>query len=96
MFIAHYEHVLLEPRDYIEPLSSFLDLNPDRKKALEKRLTKKGKLPSRKAHDITRIQECKGLEKDACYSKYLKILDEFFHARSFMWPTFAGNGFDMI
>jgi hypothetical protein len=28
------------------------------------------------------------------YIQVSNILEEFFHARSFMWPTFAGNGFD--
>jgi len=121
-----------------------------RLQALKGRLSKKGKMPSRKAHKLTQYKECKaaGLTEEACYKKvrcvvmscawlalvfmcgvgfvvllvlllvllllllyivvmvYLlfllliitqisALMDEFFGLRSFMWPTFAGNGFDL-
>lgn len=64
--------------------------------ALKGRLSRNGKLPSRKAHKLTQYKECKalGLAEEACYKKISTLLDEFFGLRSFMWPTFAANGFD--
>ena len=100
VFIAHYEHVLSNPSDYIEPLTDFLELNTLQKEALRKRLSKKGKsLVSRKTHKLTQYKECneKGqLNEKNCYRHITQILDEFFIDRSFMWPTFAGNGFNVL
>jgi hypothetical protein len=68
------------------------------KDALAKRLTKKGKYPSRKSHKLTQYKECKdaglGNDEKKCYQKVSGLLDEFFLDRAFMWPTFAANGFD--
>ena len=64
--------------------------------ALKNRLSKKGKVPSRKAHKLTQYSECKAhnLGEEACYNKISTLLDGFFDLRKFMWPTFAANGFD--
>eukprot|EP01032_Pedospumella_encystans_P023735 gene23735-26858_t len=95
-FIAHYEQALADPQAFLEPLSAFLELSPASKLALKGRLSKKGRMPSRKAHKLTQYKECKaaGLDEEACYRKISTLMDEFFGLRSFMWPTFAGNGFD--
>jgi hypothetical protein len=84
--------------------------------ALKSRLSKTGKLPSRKSHKLTQYKECKelNLSEQQCYQKVTftthrttafiddtlfvqisNMLDEFFRLRSYMWPTFAGNGFDI-
>jgi len=95
IFIAHYEHVLAEPRAYLEPLSQFMELSNEAKTILKQRLGKPGKLPSRKAHKLDQYEECKSekLTGAGCYQKVHKIVDSFFIDRSFMWPTFAGDGF---
>eukprot|EP01033_Poteriospumella_lacustris_P003203 gene3203-2356_t len=71
IFIAHYEHVLAEPRSFIEPLAHFLELGEGEKTALKQRLTKSGKVPSRKPHKLDQFEECKlaGLTGTACYQK---------------------------
>eukprot|EP01036_Dinobryon_divergens_P031037 gene31037-40374_t len=94
-FIAHYEHVLADPQAFIEPLTQFLELDSSQKEVLRKRLSKKGKLPSRKAHKLSKYKDCIGMDEYSCYVKIQKLLDEFLTARKFMWPTFAGNGFDL-
>lgn len=96
IMIAHYEHALADPTAYIEPLSAFFELDEPAKNVLKTRLSKKGKLPYRKMHKLTQFQECKsqGLNEAVCYNKVLNILETFFLDRAFMWPTFAGNGFD--
>jgi hypothetical protein len=38
---------------------------------LKKRLTKNGKIPSRKAHKLNKYKECRGLDDDVCYKKVL-------------------------
>lgn len=95
-FIAHYEHALADPAAYVNPLASFLELGPTEKEALRKRLSKKGRMPSRKAHKLTQYAECKdaGLTEQPCYQHVSSMLDAFFLDRRFMWPTFANSGLD--
>jgi hypothetical protein len=31
VFVAHYEHVLADPRAYVEPLATFLELSQNEK-----------------------------------------------------------------
>ena len=95
-FVAHYEHVLADPAAYIEPLTSFLELGPAEREALKRRLSKRGRMPARKAHKLTQYAECKdaGLGEQACYHHVSRLLDTFFLDRGFMWPTFASSGFD--
>jgi hypothetical protein len=96
IFVAHYEQALADPIAFIEPLSAFLELNEKAKQTLKSRLQKKGKFPSRKQHTLTQFKHCKdaNLQEKACSAKITKLLDTFFGDRSYMWPTFAGNGFD--
>ena len=97
IFIAHYEHALTDPHAFLEPLSQFLELAPAAKRILKERLSKQAKRPSRKAHKLTQYQECaaSGIsDEKKCYTKIVTLLDDFFNTRRFMWPTFAGNGFD--
>lgn len=63
---------------------------------VRRRLTKNGKVPSRKAHKLTQYAECKrgALSEQECYAQMSGLLESFFAARGFMWPTFAANGFD--
>eukprot|EP01041_Mallomonas_annulata_P002281 gene2281-4439_t len=100
-FIAHYEHVLTDPSAYIGPLSDFLQLTPSQIKVLSSRLStpshkQKPAVPSRKKHKLTQYKECKerGLDSEGCYQQVLKLLETFFYDRAFLWPTFAGNGFE--
>lgn len=96
IFIAHYEHVLADPNAYVTPLSDFLQLGPKGKQVLSSRLTgrpEKEKLPARKKHKLTQYKECKGLSEAVCYAKVESLMDTFLLDRSFLWPTFAGNGF---
>jgi len=97
IFIAHYEHVLADPRAFLEPLSQFLELSDSEKKALKQRLSKEGKIPSRKPHKLDQYSECKEEGKTGveCYNKVHKIINDFLLHRNFMWPTFAANGFDV-
>jgi hypothetical protein len=98
IFVAHYEHVLEKPNDYIDPLSAFLELNPEQKIELRKRLNKSGKKVSRKPHKLTQYPDCQaaglGDDVNTCYNAIKRLADNFFLKRSFMWPTFAGNGFN--
>jgi hypothetical protein len=109
IFIAHYEHVIEQPMDYLDPLASFLELTSDGGggvggdgsnigyNELKSRLNKQGKLVSRKAHKLTQYHDCKeaGLQDVAsCYKAVSNLADKFFKDRAYMWPTFAGNGFD--
>ena len=98
IFIAHYEHFLKEPAAFIEPLSTFLELDEKAKTELKKRLSNKGKSPSRKIHKLTQFRECKkaglGSNLIECSNLIMNILERFLFERKFMWPTFAGNGFD--
>ncbi len=98
IFLAHYEHILAEPNSYIKPLSAFLELDNKREDALRGRLTKPGKHVTRKVHKLTNYPDCvtAGLGSDAvaCYSALQTLLDDFFQERGYMWPSFAGNGFD--
>ena len=98
ILVAHYEHVIEVPNAYLEPLSTFLELNENQKSELKKRLSKPGKKVLRKPHKLTQYHDCQvaGLGNDitGCYNALQKSLDSFFTKRSFMWPTFAGNGFD--
>ena len=100
IFIAHYEHALKDPKAFLEPLSVFLELDSKAKNALLQRLSKKGKFPSVKVHKLTQFEECKkaGLEGNlvGCSNLITGMLDNFFHDRKFMWPTFAANGFNFI
>ena len=95
IFLAHYEHVLADPRAFLEPLSQFLELSEPEKRVserfafyskftlstqvLKQRLSKDGRLPSRKAHKLDQYAECKNenrVGKD-CYEKvrdYLRIM----------------------
>jgi hypothetical protein len=99
-FIAHYEHTLADPIAFINPLAAFLELDSNAKIELSKRLTRKGKFPSRKKHKLTQYSECKaaGLESNVhkCSNMITEKLDNFFMDRNYMWPTFAANGFDFI
>lgn len=54
-------------------------------------------MPSRKAHKLDQYQECKdeNISGEECYEKIHQLVDSFIHQRNFMWPTFAGNGFDV-
>ena len=71
--------------------------------ALKSRLKINGKFPVRTEHTFTQYSMCKGggpggtggLSKSQCYQRVSSTLDDFFGARKFMWPTFAGNGFDV-
>jgi len=98
IFIAHYEHAIGDPSAYVEPLSAFLELNTSQKGFLESRLKKSsGKPVTRKVHKLTHYPDCKaaGLsDTTQCYTALQNLLDSFFLERGFMWPTFAGNGFD--
>eukprot|EP01038_Epipyxis_sp_PR26KG_P014884 gene14884-20016_t len=96
IFIAHYEHVLADPMAYYEPLSTFLEFDNKKKELFKKRLsTRDNKIPSRKPHKLNQYAECKSIHDELeCYEKITQMLDSFFNLRSFMWPTFAGNGFD--
>jgi len=98
VFIAHYEHAIAEPSAYVEPLSAFLELNAQQKSQLEARLKKSsGKPVTRKVHKLTHYPDCKaaGLsDTTQCYNALQNLLDAFFLERGFMWPSFAGNGFD--
>lgn len=99
IFIAHYEHALKDPKAYIGPLASFLELDEGAKKELTKRLSQKGKFPSQKVHKLTQFEECKKAKLTSiaeCSNLITGILDRFFMDRKFMWPTFAANGFDFI
>jgi hypothetical protein len=96
-FIAHYEHVLYKPEDYMEPLAQFLELDAAGRAALKATLRRRtGKLPSRKAHNLMKYPDCKRLEADECYKKIANQVEDFFIPRGHMWPTFAANGFDII
>ena len=61
-------------------------------------LSNKGKSPSRKIHKLTQFRECKkaglGSKLLECSNLIMNILERFLFERKFMWPTFAGNGFD--
>eukprot|EP00605_Chrysophyceae_sp_TOSAG23-4_P000536 GSChrysophyteH1.ASY1.ANO1.605.1 assembled CDS len=98
IFIGHYEHVLEDPGAYIEPLSEFLELESAQKKELTKRLNKSGKKVSRKPHKLTQYPDCQavgaGSDLLACYNAIQRLADDFFVKRGFMWPSWAGNGFD--
>ena len=98
ILIAHYEHVLKDPKAFIEPLSTFLELDERAKNALKKRLSKNGRFPSRKTHKLTQFDECKkaglGSNLIECSNLIMNILERFLFDRKFMWPTFSGNGFD--
>ena len=100
MFIAHYEQALRDPKSFIGPLTSFLELDKSASEELTRRLSKRGKFPSRKEHKLTQYKECQtaglgnGLKE--CSQLITNLLDRFFQERNFMWPTFAGNGFDFI
>ncbi len=66
---------------------------------LKKRLSKNSKAPSRKAHKLTQFAECKpaagpALSEAQCYQRVDALMERFLADRRFMWPTFAGNGFD--
>jgi len=98
-FVAHYEHVLTDPSVYVAPLVDFLELSAKQKQVLAQRLAtpaKKKAPPARKKHKLSQFEECKsaGLSGDICYEKITSILESFFVDRAFLWPTFAGNGFD--
>jgi len=96
VFIAHYEHALADPHAFLEPLSTFLELDVEAKKYLKSRLSRAGQLPPRKAHKLTQYSECNGIkDEQLCYKKISTLLDSFFQQRSFMWPTFGANGFDV-
>lgn len=96
IFIAHYEHALADPPAFLEPLSTFLELDADAKKVLKARLSKAGQLPPRKVHKLTQYSECNGISNEQlCYNKISNLLDSFFQERAFMWPTFGANGFDV-
>ena len=98
ILIAHYEHVLKDPAAFIGPLSTFLELDEKAITELKKRLSNKGKSPSRKIHKLTQFSECKkagmGSNLLECSNLIMSILERFLFERKFMWPTFAGNGFD--
>ena len=98
IFIANYEQALADPIAFVHPLSIFLELKSDvQKSALLSRLSKKGKFPSRKPHKLTQFRQCKELninDEAACYKHIESMVDNFLVDREFMWPTFAGNGFD--
>ena len=96
IFIAHYEHLLADPKAFIEPLSIFLQLddsdgngNGNAKKELRRRLSKKGRLPSRTAHKLTQYSECSDEDSEQqCYRKvytlpmvFIKILYIYFMDR---------------
>jgi hypothetical protein len=91
---------LRDPRSFVGPLSSFLELDKAATAELTRRLSKKGRFPSRKEHKLTQFAECKkaGLSDNLkeCSQLITNLLDRFFHERNFMWPTFAANGFDFI
>jgi hypothetical protein len=65
---------LADPRAFLEPLSDFLELDSKAKQVLKGRLSKSGKLPSRKAHKLTQYNECKthNLAEEVCYKKVNK------------------------
>lgn len=99
VFVAHYEHVLADPIAYAQPLSAFLELNAEQKGELSKRLSKMVSKPvARKVHRLTQYPDCKsaglGDNVEKCYNALLELSDTFYQDRGFMWPTFAGNGFD--
>ncbi len=98
VFIGHYEHVLADPKSYIQPLAAFLDLNSAQRAELSKRLDKPGESVSRKVHRLTQYPDCKGAglgdDVERCYKALSDLLDDFFLDRGYMWPTFAANGFD--
>ena len=100
IFIAHYEQVLRDPRSFVGPLSSFLELDKSASAELSRRLSRNGKFPSRKEHKLTQYPECQkaGLSDNVkvCSQLITNLLDRFFHERNFMWPTFAANGFDFV
>ena len=101
IFIAHYEHVLGDPAAYVKPLSTFLELTESAQKVLAQRLSKGGKLPHRKVHKLTQYSDCNKangvkLSEQACYKMLNDKFDNFFLDRNFMWPTFAGNGYNFI
>ena len=82
---------------YYEPLSTFLELDNKSKNNLKRKLDKDGSIPDRKIYKLTQYKECKGItDEENCYNIIKKSLDEFFIKRNFMWPTFAGNGFNYI
>ena len=94
IFIAHYEHILSSPKSYIEPLSAFLELDKKAQNDLKRKLNKDGTIPDRKLYKLTQYKECKDiLDEEKCYDMIQQNLDNFFGKRSFMWPTFAGNGY---
>ena len=99
IFVAHYEHVLAKPSSYAEPLADFLEFDDRKKSKLAKALKDKDKgkvaLPQRTVHKLTQYPECVGIKGDIanCYNRITTKIDTFLSARSFMWPTFAGNGF---
>ena len=87
---------------HAEPLSDFLEFDTTKKDRLINALKAKDKgkvtLPRRTQHKLTQYQECAGgLKNDVpgCYNTILKKVDGFLATRSFMWPTFAGNGFEV-
>lgn len=96
IFIAHYEHILANPKSYIEPLSAFLELDKRAQIDLKRKLNKDGSIPDRKIYKLTQYKECKEIiDEHACYELVKKSLDDFFIKRNFMWPTFAGNGMSL-
>lgn len=103
MFVAHYEQALADPTSLLDPLADFLELEGGMRSTLSNRLTAQAKgFPSRKVHKLTQFKECKtgggksasNMTEAKCYEKITSILEDFFQARKFMWPTLAGNGFD--
>ena len=81
-FIAHYEQALADPRAFIEPLSTFLELknNLEAKKVLRKRLLKQGKVPLRKAHKLIQFKECNGIQSEQiCYYKVYICNTNLYH-----------------
>mmetsp|Transcript_22231 Transcript_22231/g.32342 ORF Transcript_22231/g.32342 Transcript_22231/m.32342 type:complete len:333 (+) Transcript_22231:51-1049(+) len=98
IFIAHYEHIMSNPKAFYEPLSDFLELGMTEKKVLKSRLQDLPVgFPERKVHVVTQYKECKDrkLDRNTCYNMVLKKMTRFFRERSFMWPTFAANGYEL-
>ena len=70
LFIAHYEHILADPAAYRAPFAEFLELGANEREILNTRLSKKGRLPPRKAHKLTQYAECQQarLSEEDCYN----------------------------
>jgi len=83
IFIAHYEFIRAAPEAFLEPLTDFLALAPEKKSVLKSNLLalkEKAKLQP----------DVKSVASDR---QVWNIVFKFFNGRNKMWPTFRGDGY---